>query len=107
MYKDNAVGTVVAETGRDYGTTAQKSDLSMPFQLCVSPLKGEVRRSREPSARSAAADSKKRQICTTCLFADSVGLYKEDDLVPSPIVEHTCRPLFERGVGRRGRYLTW
>ena len=29
----------------------------MPFQLCASPLKGEVRRSREPSARSAAADS--------------------------------------------------
>ena len=49
MYKDNAVGTVVAETGRDCGTTAcaRLSDLSMPFQLCGSPSKGEVRRSRE------------------------------------------------------------
>ena len=39
------------------------------------PLRGEVRRSPEPSARpSAAADSEERQICTTCLFAESVGL---------------------------------
>ena len=69
MYKDNAVGNVVAETGRDlvFGTTARLSDLSMP-------LTGEVRRSPEPSARpSAAADSEERQLCT-CLFAESVGL---------------------------------
>ena len=39
------------------------------------PLTGEVRRSPEPSARpSAAADSEERQICETCLFAESVGL---------------------------------
>ena len=39
------------------------------------PLRGEVRRSPEPSARpSAAADSEERQICKTCLFAESVGL---------------------------------
>ena len=39
------------------------------------PLTSEVRRSLEPSARpSAAADSEERQICTTCLFAESVGL---------------------------------
>ena len=74
MYKDNAVGTVVAETDRDCGITARLSDLSMPFQLCASPLNGEVRRSRKPSARSAAADSKKRQNCNTYLFTDSVGL---------------------------------
>ena len=70
MYKDNAVGNVVAETGRDlvFGTTARLSDLSMP-------LTGEVRRSAEPSARpSAAADSEERQICTKCLFAESIGL---------------------------------
>ena len=72
MYKYNAVGNVVAETGRDlvvvFGTTARLSDLSMP-------LTGEVRHSPEPSARpSAAADSEERQICTTCLFAESVGL---------------------------------
>ena len=68
MYNDNAVGNVVAETDRDlvFGTTARLRDLSMP-------LTGEVR--REPSARpSAAADSEERQICTTCLFAESVGL---------------------------------
>ena len=70
MYKDNAVGNVVAETGRDlvFGTTARLSDLSMS-------LTSEVRRSPETSARpSAAADSEERQICTTCLFAESVGL---------------------------------
>ena len=36
---------------------------------------GEVRRSPKPSAKpSAAADSEERQICTTCLFAERVGL---------------------------------
>ena len=70
MYKDNAVGNVVAETGRDlvFGATARLSDLSMP-------LTSEVGRSSEPSARpSATGDSEKRHICRTCLFADSVGL---------------------------------
>ena len=39
------------------------------------PLTSEVRRSPEPSARPlAATDSEERQICTTCLFAESVGL---------------------------------
>ena len=48
--------------------TARLSDLSMP-------LTGEVRRSPEPPARpSAAADSEERQICMTCLIAESVGL---------------------------------
>ena len=70
MCKDNAVGNMVAETGRDlvFWTTARLSDLSMS-------LTGEVRRSPEPSARpSAAADSEERQICMTCLFAESDGL---------------------------------
>ena len=56
MHKDNAVGNLVPETGRDlvFGTTARLSDLSMPWT-------GEVRRSPEPSARpSAAADSEER-----------------------------------------------
>ena len=48
--------------------SARLSDLSMP-------LTSEVQRSPEPSARpSTAADSEERQICTTCLFAESVGL---------------------------------
>ena len=39
------------------------------------PLTSEVRGSPEQSARpSAAADSEERQICTTCLFAERVGL---------------------------------
>ena len=70
MYKDNAVGNVVAETGRDLvvGATARLSDPSMP-------LTGEVRHSPEQSARPPeAADSEERQICMTCLFAESVGL---------------------------------
>ena len=51
MYKDNAVGNVVAETGRDlvFGTTTRLSGLSMPFPLCALTLKGEVRRSPEQS----------------------------------------------------------
>ena len=67
MYKDNAVRNVVAEMGRDlvFMITARLSDLSMP-------LKGEVRRS--PVQSCTAADSEERQICTTCLFAESVGL---------------------------------
>ena len=54
MYKDNAVGNVVAETGRDLVlmTTARPSDLSMP-------LKGEVQRSPEQSARQPIARSGK------------------------------------------------
>ena len=49
-FKDNAVGNAVAETGRDFVfmTTARLSDLSMP-------LKGEVRRSPEQSARQPIA----------------------------------------------------
>ena len=67
MYKDNAVRNVVAEMGRDlvFMITARLSDLSMP-------LKGEVRRSPVQSAQQS--DSEERQICTTCLFAESVGL---------------------------------
>ena len=73
MYKDNTVGNVVhvAETGRVFGTAVRHvrlSDLSVP-------LTGELRRSPELSARpSAAADSEERQICTTCLFGEGVGL---------------------------------
>ena len=53
MYKDNAVANVVAEMGRDLvSTTARLNDLSMP-------LKGEVRRSPEQSARQLIARSGK------------------------------------------------
>ena len=92
MYKDNGVANVVAETGRDlvFGTTARLSDLSMP-------LTGEVRRSPEPSARpSAAADSEERQICTTCLFAESVGLCL--CFLPSCVM-YICNAVGKRGSG--------
>ena len=68
MHKYNAVGHVEAETGRDlvFMTAARLSDLSMP-------LKGEVRRSSEQSARQPIARSGKF-VSTTCLFAEGVGL---------------------------------
>ena len=54
LYEDNAVGNVVAETGRDlvFMTTPRLSDLSMS-------LKGEVRRSPEQSAWQPIARSGK------------------------------------------------
>ena len=54
MYKDNAVRNVVAETGRDlvFMISERLSDRSMP-------LKGEVRRSPEQSARQPIARSGK------------------------------------------------
>ena len=66
------------------------------------PLTSEVRRSPETSARPlAAADSEERQICTTCLFAESVGLclwflpscamYKDNAV--GNVVEETGRDL--------------
>ena len=94
MYKNNAVGNVVAEMGRDlvFMTTGRLSDLSMP-------LKGEVRRSYTVCM---AADSEKRQICTTCFFAEGFGLWTDDGLMLSPIVEHTS--VWE---GVRGRREIW
>ena len=55
----------------DFGTTL-RHDWAIFSSM---PLRGEDRRSPEPSARpSAAADSEERQICKTCLFAESGGL---------------------------------
>ena len=84
MYKDNAVGNVVAETGRDlvFIITAQLSDLSMP-------LKGEVRRSPEQSARQPIARSGKFVRRAYSLSSRALGCEKTDGLMLSPIVEHT------------------
>ena len=98
MYKDNAVGNVVAETGRRlvFMTTARLSDLSMP-------LKGEVRRSPEQSAwqpiarsgkvaRRRALDCEKTTVfcflpsCSTLLFEGGWG--KRGDLTWQPAVKH-------------------
>ena len=101
----------------DYGTTERSFIVSMP-------LTGEVRRSPEPSARpSVSADSEERQICTTCLFAESVGLclcflpscatYK-DNAVANVVAEMGRVSLYDYGttersfnaVERRGSTLT-
>ena len=108
MYKDNAVGNVVAETGRDlvFMITARLSDLSMP-------LKGEVRRSpvqsaQQPIARSGKfvrrAYSRRALDCEkddglTCMYAFSHrdhgahfclrgGWGKRGDLTWHPAVKH-------------------
>ena len=96
MHKDNAVGNGEAETGRDlvFMTTARLSDLSMP-------LKGEVRRSPEQSARQPISRSGKFG-STTCLFAEVVGLWKDNGLMLSPSVEHIS--VWE---GVRGRGEIW
>ena len=94
MYKDNAVGNVVAETGRDlvFMTTARLSDLSMP-------LKGEVQAHLQPIARSGkfvrraysrrALDCEKKKRLSYICFLPSWSTL-----------------LSERGWGKRGD-LTW
>ena len=113
MYKDNAVGNVAAETGKNLVSmiTARLSDLSMP-------LKGEVRRSpvedlqsaRQPIARSGKfvrrASSRRALDCEkddglTCMYAFSHrddgahfwfclrgGWGKSGDLTWHPAVKH-------------------
>ena len=96
MYKDNAVGNVVAETGRDlvFMTTARRSDLSMP-------LKGEVRRSPEQSARQPTARSAK--------FVRRDVLIRGGRWVVKRRRSHAFSAswstlLFERGLGEEGRF---
>ena len=56
MYKDNAVGTVIAETGRDCGNTTRLSDFNAVSALCVA-VERRGSTLTHSSARSAAADS--------------------------------------------------
>ena len=108
MYKDNAVGNVVAEIGRDlvFMITARLSDLSLP-------LKGEARRSPVQSARQTIARSDKfvrraysrraldceKEDGLTCMYAFSHrdrgahfclrgGWGKRGDLTCHPAVKH-------------------
>ena len=94
MYKDNAVGNVVAETGRDlvFMTTAQLSDLQMP-------LKGEVRRSPEQSARQLIARSGK--FVRRAYSWRALGCEKTTVLCFLP---SWSTLLFERGLGEEGRF---
>ena len=89
-FKDNAVGNVVAETGRDlvFMTTARLSDLSMP-------LKGEVRRSPEQSARQPIA-SVRRVYSRRALDCEKTTVLC---FLPS-----WSTLLFERGLGEEGRF---
>ena len=94
MYKDNAVGNVVAETGRDlvFMITARLSDLSMP-------LKGEVRRSPEQSARQPIAKSGK--FVRHAYLRRALGCEKTTVLCFLP---SWSTLLFERGLGEEGRF---
>ena len=98
MYIDNAVGNVVAETGRNLSvvlkTTARLSDLSMP-------LKGEVRRSPEQSARKPIARSGKfvrRAYSRRALNCDKATVLC--------FLSPRSTLLFERSWGKR-EDLTW
>ena len=172
MYKDNAVGNMVAETGRDFGTTVRHDwaifqcrwqtrfdahlnrpqghrrqpiarsgnflpraysrkalDCAYAFsqrapctkQRCWKRGSGDGQRltlydygTTERSFNAVerwgstltwtvctAADSEEQQICTTCLYPEGVGLWKDDGLMLSPIVEHTS-VWDSEGVGGRG-----
>ena len=94
MYKDNAVGKVVAETGRDivFMTTARLSDLSMP-------LKGEVRRSPEQSAWQPIARSGK--LVRRASSRRALGCEETTVLCFLP---SWSTLLFERGLGEEGRF---
>ena len=94
MYKDNAVENVVAEMGRDlvFMITARLSDLSMP-------LKGEVRRSPEQSARQPIARSGK--FVRRAYSRMALGCEKTTVLCFLP---SWSTLLFERGLGEEGRF---
>ena len=95
MYKDNAVANVVAEMGRYFvSTTARLSDLSMP-------LKGEVQRSPEQSARLPIARSGK--FARGAYSRTALDCKEDDGLMLCPIVEHIPL-LFERGLGEEERF---
>ena len=91
MYKDNAVGNVVAETGRDLVFMTRLSDLSMP-------LKGEVRRSPEQSARQPIRVARSGKFVQRAYSRRTLGCEKTAVLL-SPIVEHTGAHFCLRGAG--------
>ena len=94
MHKDNAVGNVVAETGRDlvFMTSARLSDLS-------EPLKGEVRRSPEQSAWQPIARSGK--FVRRAYSGRALGCEETTVLCFLP---SWSTLLFEKGLGEEGRF---
>ena len=105
MYKDNAVGNVVAEMGRDlvFMITARLSDLSMP-------LKGEVRRSPVQSAWQPIARSGKfvrraySRRALDCEKDDGLTLVCTCMLSPIVIMEHTSVLEGVGAMGEEGRF---
>ena len=92
MYKDNAVGNVVAETGRDLVIAERLSDLSMP-------LKGEVRRSPEQSALQPIA--RRGKFVRHAYLRRTLGCEKTTVICFLP---SWSTLLFERGLGEEGRF---
>ena len=84
MYKNNAVGNVVAEMGRDlvFMITARLSDLSMP-------LKDEVRRSPVQSARQPIARSGK--FVRRAYSRRALDCEKDDGLILVCMLSHDMR----------------
>ena len=99
MHKDNAVGNVVAETGRDlvFMTSARLSDLSVP-------LKGEVRRSPEQSAWQPIARSGK--FVRRASSRRALGCEETTVLYFLPSWSTLQKFCLRRGWGKRGD-LTW
>ena len=102
MYKDNAVGNVVADTGRDlvFMITARLSDLSMP-------LKREVRRSPVQSARQPIARSGK--FVRRAYSRRALDCEKDDGLTCMYAFshrDHGAHFCLRGGWGKRGD-LTW
>ena len=87
---------MVAETGRDGGTTTRLSDFSMPFPL---PLKGEVRRSPKQSARP------RQPIATSGKFARCAYSPRVLELMLSPIVDDVQRQHCWKRGSRDGQRL--
>ena len=97
-FKNNAVGNVEAETGTElvFMTTAQLSDLSMP-------LKGEVRRSPEQSARQPIA--RNGNLYDVLIRGERWIVKRRQSYAFSHRGAHFTL-LFERGWGKRGD-LAW
>ena len=101
IYKDNAVGNVVAGTGRDlvFMTTARLSDLYNAVERWGSTLTWTV---------CMAADSEERQICMTCFFAETLGCEETTVLCFLPSWSASTHFCLRGGCswGKRGN-LTW
>ena len=80
--------------------TARLSDLSKPFRIGATPLKGEVRRSPEPVCKAIGGSRYRRAaICTMCIF--SLGLKRLSIFVYRLTVNTNDRCIFLTSIGYR------